>query len=69
MILIRRSEAGEVYYKYLASGQLNEEPFETWSSSKIFAMATAGGKMREEGVSKLFLHKVSLLSILGRDIT
>ena len=54
MILIRRSAAGgDVYYKYLSSGQLNEAAFETWSSSKIFAMATAGSKMREEGVSDI----------------
>ena len=41
LILLNRTPAGAVYYKYLGHDQ--DIAYETWSSSKIFAMANAAG--------------------------
>ena len=47
-IVVRRDAKGQAYYKYVASGS-QQEAWETWSSSKIFAVANAAGRLREEG--------------------
>ena len=39
-VAVKRTDAGEVFYRYFG-GPNYTEPFETWSSSKIFAMANA----------------------------
>jgi hypothetical protein len=44
VILIRRTADG-VYYKYLSNGR-KLVPLETWSSSKVFAVAAAAGVIR-----------------------
>jgi len=43
-ILIRRTKSG-VYYKYISNGR-KLVPLETWSSSKVFAVAAAAGAIR-----------------------
>lgn len=45
VVLVRRTPAG-VLYRYLGNGKENE-PAETWSSSKIFAMADAADALED----------------------
>jgi hypothetical protein len=47
VILTRRSE-GNSYHKYFCNGEDSLTPYETWSSSKIFAMANAASSLRTE---------------------
>lgn len=47
VILTRRS-SGKSYHKYYCNGDASLSPFETWSSSKIFAMANAASSLRTE---------------------
>lgn len=46
--IIKRMQDGEMYYKYLCGEGDEALGFESWSSSKIFAMANAAGHLREE---------------------
>ena len=46
VIMIRRTQS-DVYYKYMTDGESYWTPWETWSVSKIFALANAAGKLRE----------------------
>ena len=48
IILTRKSDQGS-YHKYYCNGEASLAPFETWSSSKIFAMANAASSLRNEG--------------------
>jgi hypothetical protein len=48
LTIIKRTQDGEVYYKYLCGAGDDALGFESWSSSKIFAMANAAGHLREE---------------------
>jgi hypothetical protein len=48
VILTRRSEEDKSFHKYFCNGEASLSPFETWSSSKIFAMANAAGSLRTE---------------------
>ena len=46
-ILTRRSSS-KTYHKYFCNGEASLTPFETWSSSKVFAMANAASSLRTE---------------------
>jgi hypothetical protein len=47
VILTRRSSS-KTYHKYFCNGEASLTPFETWSSSKVFAMANAASSLRTE---------------------
>lgn len=48
-LIVTRRVNGKMYHKYFCNGAVSSsEPHETWSSSKIFAIANAAGHLREE---------------------
>jgi hypothetical protein len=44
LILVQRNESGKAFFKYFGNGRENI-PEQTWSSSKLFGVAAAGGKL------------------------
>ena len=56
VILTRRAVSGgeeKSFHKYFCNGETSITPFETWSSSKIFAMANAASSLRTEATCAL----------------
>ena len=81
VILTRRAVSGgeeKSFHKYFCNGETSITPFETWSSSKIFAMANAASSLRTEATCALNeygdvcssdLHLLILFAVLHTGIS